>query len=38
MERHVREENFVAQRLATRALECDSNYAAAWAVLGFTHW
>ena len=37
-EKHVREENFEANRLLRDALDLEPEYASAWAFLGWTEW
>lgn len=37
-ESHVQDDAMVAKKLLNRALELDSNYAAAWALLGWVYW
>ena len=35
---HIKEDNLEARRLLERAVQLDSEYAAAWTWLGWTHW
>jgi tetratricopeptide (TPR) repeat protein len=38
LESHRRENLLIARRLAEQALQLDEHYAAAWTMLGWTHW